>query len=60
MLRAGEFQSAGSLTDVHPPAVALHQQQHEHVQRNQVDDEHVSSPRRHLQHADRDRQHVSQ
>lgn len=46
------FQTAGQsvgvecvrLTDVDPPAVALHQQQHKHMQRNEVDDEDVSSP----------------
>lgn len=33
------------LTDVHSSAIALHQQQHKDVQGNQVDDEHVASPR---------------
>lgn len=39
------------LTYVDSPTVALHEQQRKHVQRNQVDDENVTSPRRHLQQA---------
>lgn len=36
------------LTYVDPAAVALHQQQHKHVKRDEVDDEDVSAPGRHL------------
>lgn len=32
------------LTDVDSSAVALHQQQHKHMQRDQVDNKHISSP----------------
>lgn len=36
------------LTYVDPAAVTLHQQQHKNVKRNEVDDEDVAAPRRHL------------
>lgn len=45
------------LTYVDPPAVALHQQQRKHVQRNQVDNKNVTSPRRHLQQTYTERAH---
>lgn len=38
------------LTDVQPPAEALHKEQHKNMEGNQVDDEDVSSPCRHLQY----------
>ena len=41
--------SVRNLTDVNSLAVALHKQQNKDVERDEVDDEHVSSPRRHLQ-----------
>lgn len=37
------------LTYVDPAAVTLHQQQDKDVKRNEVDDEDVPAPRRHLQ-----------
>lgn len=36
------------LTYVDPLAIALHQQQDKHVKGNKVDDEHITTPRRHL------------
>lgn len=38
------------LTDIDSPTVALHQEQHKHMQRDQVDNKHVTPPRRHLEH----------
>lgn len=38
-------------TYVDSSAVALHQQQHKHMQWNKVDNKHVTSPRWHLQEA---------
>lgn len=45
------------LTYVDSPAVALHQQQRKDVQRNQVDNKNVTSPRWHLQQACMERAH---
>ena len=38
----------GGVGHVDAGGVAAHQQQHKHMQRDQVDDEHVASPRRYL------------
>lgn len=43
------------LTNVDSFAEALHQQQHKHMQGNQVDNKYITSPRRHLEH----RKHVN-